>query len=154
LADALVEYEGTLIFTSHDRHFMKKVATSVIEVRDGRVVNYSGQYEAYLTKVNEEIEAGERETASERKKLPPEVVKRAPAVPRRNERDVRKELKALERTIAQLDEQRRAINDQLLKSTDSAEALRLHNEVQALTAPLAQAEERWCELQEQMESSE
>jgi ATP-binding cassette subfamily F protein 3 len=157
LADALVEYEGTLIFTSHDRHFMKKVASSVIEVRDGRVINYSGQYEAYLTKVNEEIEAGERELASERTKLPPDVVKRAPVAAkpaRRSERDVRKELKMLERTIAQLDEQKRAINEQLLKSTDSAEALRLHNEVSALAEPLAQAEERWCELQEQIEGGD
>ena len=33
-------------------------------MRDGRVVNYSGKYEAYLERVNEEIEAGERELAS------------------------------------------------------------------------------------------
>jgi hypothetical protein len=41
----------------------------------------------------------------------------------------------------------------LLKSTDGAEALRLHNEVTAVTASLSQAEERWCELQAQIEGS-
>ena len=40
LADALLEYEGTVIFTSHDRHFTKKVATCIVEVRDGRVTHY------------------------------------------------------------------------------------------------------------------
>src|SRR5271167_230099 len=44
LAEALLDYKGTVIFTSHDRHFMKRVATSIVEVRDGRVVNYHGDY--------------------------------------------------------------------------------------------------------------
>src|SRR6185295_11122840 len=61
LADALVDYEGTVLFTSHDRHFMRRVATSVIEVRGARVVNYRGDYEAYLYAVNKEIDEGERE---------------------------------------------------------------------------------------------
>ena len=70
LAEALLEYEGTVIFTSHDRHFTKRVATCIVEVRDGRVTHYSGQYDAYLYKVNKEIEAGERELATARTKLP------------------------------------------------------------------------------------
>ena len=70
LAEALLEYQGTVIFTSHDRHFTKRVATCIVEVRDGRVTNYSGQYDAYLYKVNKEIEAGERELATGRAKLP------------------------------------------------------------------------------------
>src|SRR5882762_9523486 len=77
LAEALLEYEGTVIFTSHDRHFTKSVATCIVEVRDCRVIGYSGQYEAYLYKFNQEIEAGERELATERAKLPPSVAKPA-----------------------------------------------------------------------------
>jgi ATP-binding cassette subfamily F protein 3 len=154
LVEALLEYEGTLLFTSHDRHFTKKVATCIVEVRDGRVTNYTGQYDAYVDKVNKEIEAGERATASERTKLPPSVAKPAKAAPRpaqRNERDLRKEIKLVERTVAQLDEQKRALNGRLLNSTDSAEALRLHNEVAAVSEQLAEAEERWCQLQEEIE---
>src|SRR6266581_6611663 len=73
LAEALLEYQGTVLFTSHDRHFTKRVATCIVEVRDGRVTHYNGQYDAYLEKVNKEIEAGERELATERAKLPPAV---------------------------------------------------------------------------------
>jgi ATP-binding cassette, subfamily F, member 3 len=156
LAEALMAYEGTVIFTSHDRHFTKRVATCIVEVRDGRVTNYNGQYDAYLYKVNKEIEAGERELATERTKLPPEVLKASKLAPRRahrNERDTRKEIKTLERTIAQLDEQKRSLNAELLKSTNAAEALRLHNEVSALAEPLAEAEERWCQLQEEIEGA-
>jgi ATP-binding cassette subfamily F protein 3 len=50
LAEALLDYKGTVIFTSHDRHFMKRVATCIIEVRDGHVTNYRGDYESYSTR--------------------------------------------------------------------------------------------------------
>lgn len=156
LADAFLEYQGTVIFTSHDRHFAKRVASCVVEVRDGRVIHYSGQYEAYLYKVNKEIEAGERELATARAKLPAAVLKPAKAAPRlvqKNDRDVRKEIKTLEKTIAKLDEQKRDLNAQYLNSTDTAEATRLHNEVSAVTAQLAEAEERWCRLQEEVDGS-
>ena len=82
LAEALLEYEGTVIFTSHDRHFTKRVATCIVEVRDGRVTNYSGQYDAYLYKVNKEIEAGERELATRTRETPADVAKPAKAAPR------------------------------------------------------------------------
>src|SRR5262249_41525379 len=75
LVEALLEYRGRVIFTSHDRHFTSKVATCVLEVRDGRVVTYSGKYEDYLYRVNKEVEAGERESAAAKMKLPLEVLK-------------------------------------------------------------------------------
>jgi ATP-binding cassette subfamily F protein 3 len=155
LAEALLEYQGTVIFTSHDRHFTKRVATCIVEVRDSRVTSYGGNYDAYVYKVNKEIEAGERELANERK-LPPAAArpnKAASRPPQMDERKVRKEIKTVEQTIAQLDEQKRALNAQLQQSTDAAEALRLHNEVEAVTAQLAEAEERWCSLQEKIEGN-
>src|ERR1700722_11927086 len=156
LAEALLDYQGTVIFTSHDRHFTKRVASCIVEVRDGRVTHYGGQYDAYVYRVNKEIEEGERELATERVKLPPSVAKPARAASRpvqRDERVVRKEIKTVEKTIAQLDEQKRTLNAQLLQSTDATEALRLHNEVSALTEHLAEVEERWCRLQEELEGA-
>src|SRR5207237_4480997 len=61
LAEALLDYKGTIIFTSHDRHFTRRVATCVVEVRDGRVTHYNGRYDAYLDEVNKEMEDGARE---------------------------------------------------------------------------------------------
>ncbi len=153
LAEALLAYQGTVIFTSHDRHFMKRIATCIIEVRDGRVVNYRGDYESYLYAVNQEIEEGERELASQMSKAPPSASKPAksvPQAPRRSERDLRKELSNLERTIARLDDKKRQTNDQLMQATDPAEALRLHNELTAVTAELTEVEERWCSVQAEL----
>ena len=76
LAEALKQYQGTVIFTSHDRHFMGQVATSVVEVRDGRVRNYFGDYASYLQSVESEIDSGERErNLSAGKKQPSEAPK-------------------------------------------------------------------------------
>ena len=66
---------------------------------------------------------------------------------------MRKEIKTAERTIAQLDEQKRSLNAQYLQTTDSTEALRLHNEVSGVTEQLAEAEECWCRLQEEIEAT-
>ena len=60
LADALCRYRGTVIFTSHDRYFMQRVATAVIEVRDSRVASYPASYEDYVYRVQKELETGLR----------------------------------------------------------------------------------------------
>jgi ATP-binding cassette subfamily F protein 3 len=156
LVDALLEYEGTVVFTSHDRHFTGRVATSVVEVRDGRVTNYVGRFDDYLYRVNREIEAGEREAAAGNAKPPPEVakpVKAPPRAARRGEKEIRKELKGLEKTIALLDEQKRALTARSMEPVGAAEALRLHNELAAVTARLDPAEERWLELQAELDEA-
>jgi ATP-binding cassette subfamily F protein 3 len=142
-----------VIFTSHDRHFLKRLATSIIEVRDGRVVNYGGDYESYLWSVNKEIEEGEREAASARlSKAPTDVLhaKGTPKAEKRDDRALRKEKSNLEKTIARLDEQKKAANAKLLETTNAKEALDLHHEVEELSGQLAEAEERWCVLAEEL----
>jgi ATP-binding cassette subfamily F protein 3 len=77
-----------------------------------------------------------------------------PRAPRRSERDIRKEMTALERTIARLDEQKRATSARLMTETDPAAAMRLHDEVAGLTTDLAEAENRWLALQEEIDPEE
>jgi len=48
LLDALMKYTGTVVFVSHDRYFIDKLATRIFEVGDGRVEIYPGNYEDYL----------------------------------------------------------------------------------------------------------
>jgi len=45
---ALGHFEGTLIFVSHDREFVSSLANRIIEIRDGRLVDYAGSYDEYL----------------------------------------------------------------------------------------------------------
>ena len=48
---ALERYEGTLVFISHDVHFIRQLATKVVHVKAGRVVPYPGNYDYFLEKI-------------------------------------------------------------------------------------------------------
>jgi ATP-binding cassette, subfamily F, member 3 len=47
LEDALLDYRGTLFFISHDRYFLRKLATRVVELEKGKLTNYLGGYDYY-----------------------------------------------------------------------------------------------------------
>ncbi len=169
LAEALLDYRGTLIFTSHDRSFMKTVATNVVEVKDGRVLNYLGDYAAYLAAVTGEIDAAEANAGNEkitrfkqpakkqpdskqpdRRQVAQQSVTAIAETALRSERDIRKEITTLERTIARLDSEKRQSSAVLLAAADPAEALRAYNEMTAVSEKLTAAEERWLLLQEML----
>jgi ATP-binding cassette, subfamily F, member 3 len=54
LEEALDQFDGTMLFISHDRYFINRIATKVVEVRDGRLWDYAGDYDYYLEKREEE----------------------------------------------------------------------------------------------------
>ncbi|MFQ3584901.1 MAG: ABC-F family ATP-binding cassette domain-containing protein, partial [Cyanobacteriota bacterium] len=56
LEEALQHYDGTVIVVSHDRYFISKVANKIVEIRDGELVAYPGDYHYYLEKIAEEKE--------------------------------------------------------------------------------------------------
>jgi len=150
LATALNEYEGTIILTSHDRHFVHRVANSVIEIGSGKATHYPGSYDNYLYRIEQEFD--EMEAAAAPQRDPARQNKDASKEERKqqakDERAARKEIQSLERKIAQLDDQKRSLNEQLMATTDAIEAQRLHDELQAATADCERLEERWMELQE------
>ena len=45
---ALEKYTGTLLFVSHDREFVSSLATRILEVRDGQIIDFKGSYDEYL----------------------------------------------------------------------------------------------------------
>jgi ATP-binding cassette subfamily F protein 3 len=61
LEEALEQFDGTMLFISHDRYFINRIATRVVEVRNGRLWEYTGDYDYYLEKREEERQrAGEQ----------------------------------------------------------------------------------------------
>jgi ATP-binding cassette subfamily F protein 3 len=160
LADALCRYKGTVIFTSHDRHFMQRVCTAVIEVANGRVASYPGSYEDYVYRIHKEVEAGLRAehatyNAGASKKpgaggdsgsavaggaLPP-----AKKLSGREERELEKRLRAVERKIAKLDDEKKELNAKLLQVTDAAESKRIGQQLAKLAEEVAALEHEWLE---------
>jgi ATPase subunit of ABC transporter with duplicated ATPase domains len=51
LNTALEKFSGTLVFVSHDREFVSTLATRVLEVRPGTIIDHRGRYDDYLAKL-------------------------------------------------------------------------------------------------------
>ena len=60
LEDALLEYQGTLFFISHDRYFLRKLATRVVELEKGKLTNYLGGYDYYRAHRRLDVREGGR----------------------------------------------------------------------------------------------
>ncbi len=157
LANALLNYKGTVLFTSHDRHFMSRIATNIVEVRDGCAKNYLGDYETYLYAINQEIDDGERARAGSLRKHSTSSVN-VPQAKTTGNRDLqkehrrrRKEIKNIEKKIARLDDEKKELNKRLMETTDADEALKLHTEFTTVSAQLNETEDRWLELTEEIE---
>jgi len=72
LEQALSSYKGTALIVSHDRYFISKVANKIVEIRDGQLIKYQGDYKYYKEKKIEEAQEKEKElqlAERERKRL-------------------------------------------------------------------------------------
>lgn len=156
LAEALCRYQGTIVFTSHDRHFMRRVATDVIEIRDRGVSHIPDSYDTYVYRLEKEIDVTTATPATPKRLIasqPPVAMSAAsPKASGREQHATRKAIAALERKIKTLDDQKRQIDQRLRQTTDPIEAQRLHDNSQSLSDEVAQLEEQWFELQEDFDS--
>lgn len=150
LADALERYEGTVIFTSHDRHFMHRVATDVVEVREGSVKSYPASYDDYVYRIQKEIDEGLRAEAAAH--AHPDDGAASRKSQGKASHDAQKRLKSLERKIAKLDTQRKQISDKLMNETDAAEAKKLQDSTISISTEIEQLEHEWLDLYEQSEA--
>jgi ATP-binding cassette subfamily F protein 3 len=76
LEEALQHYDGTVILVSHDRYFISQVANKIVEIRDGELLLYRGDYHYYLDKIAEEKQKAEL-AAIEAEKTAKTAAKRA-----------------------------------------------------------------------------
>ena len=85
LEDALCAYEGAALLVSHDRYFISRVANRIVELRDGELVLYRGDYNYYLEKKTEE-----RQAADEALQKAEQEAKRQAKRDKQKERDSRR----------------------------------------------------------------
>ena len=124
LLDALKRYKGTLIFVSHDRYFIEKLATKVLEIEDGIARIFPGDYEYFLwRKAQEASEAelkGKNPSIGGKPKMP-EAETEVGRDTHKQEKRIKNRLRKLEREeetllekIEMLDSEIAGLNDQLL----------------------------------------
>lgn len=102
LEDALLSFEGTILFISHDRYFINKLATKVVEMRKDQSITHSGNYSDYIeTKTLEQPQKVKNVSYQQQKKNQSELRKQ------------QNQIKKIEKEISELEDQINQLNEQL-----------------------------------------
>ena len=152
LTDALIDFQGTLVFISHDPVFLSRVATRVVEIEDGRVKDYLGDYEYYLWKRSQELEAlkAQEETRKRTGQKKPKSRQASPtveAIPpskKLTRRDMTKTINRLEKQVARSEEDITALEDRIKARTEELATPDLYGDFPRWNE-LHQEHERWKE---------
>lgn len=157
LEDALIDFDGTLLFVSHDRYFINRVATKVLEISEEGSTLYLGDYDYYLEKKAEleELARMKEEEAQEKTTV---VVEKAPANDYQAQKANQKELRKLTRRITEIENQleeiearEEEINQVMLATNEASELIDLQKELDELTEQQETLMLEWEELSEKVE---
>jgi ATP-binding cassette subfamily F protein 3 len=154
LLDSLQDFSGTVVFVSHDRYFIDKLATRVFEIEGGHVEVFPGNYEDYLWRKQRQ---GEAEVAEAAQPLSVEVADGEKTKGKRTNplkvkqlenkaRDLEQRAAKLEAEIAKLED---ALNHYVSAEDSKLKSERLEECRAELTAALAEWEEASLALEEQ-----
>ena len=154
LENALIDFDGTLLFVSHDRYFINRVATQVLELSEEGSTLYLGDYDYYLEK-KAELEAlavarAEAEPASSTE----EVTSNDYHLQKQNQKELRKitrRIEQLEAEMEELDQKIQDITETMHSTNDAADLVQLQSDLDQLTVQQEEVMEEWAELSEQVE---
>lgn len=152
LENALIDFDGTLLFVSHDRYFINRVATHVLELSENGSTLYLGDYDYYVEK-KAEVEMTQVEETSTSNQ-----VKEASSVndyqaQKESQKEVRKlmrQIESLEAEIEELESQSQAISEQMLETNDADKLMELQAELDKISHRQEEAMLEWEELSEQV----
>lgn len=154
LENALIDFDGTLLFVSHDRYFINRVATQVLELSEEGSTLYLGDYDYYLEK-KAELEAL---AAAQAEAVPisstEEVTSNDYHLQKQNQKELRKitrRIEQLEAEMEELDQKIQAITETMHSTNDAEDLVQLQSDLDQLTFQQEAVMEEWAELSEQVE---
>ena len=152
LENALIDFDGTLLFVSHDRYFINRVATHVLELSENGSTLYLGDYDYYVDKKSE-IEVSQTEEASmtnQAKEASPANDYQAQKESQKEVRKLMRQIENLEAEIEELETQSQAISEQMLETNDAEKLMELQTELDKISHRQEEAMLEWEELSEQV----
>jgi len=129
LEDQLLSYKGALMFITHDRSFMRKLSTRIIELDRGVLTSYPGNYDTYLRRKAEALHAEEVENAHFDKKLAQEEVWIRQGIKARRTRNEGR-VRALEKMRAERSERRNKVGNVSMKAASAESSGKLVSEAE------------------------
>ncbi len=178
LIGALRDFTGTIVFISHDVHFIRSVATTVLHISAGQITPYAGDYQYYLdksraTSAREALTAGQKLTDS-RAGIPATPAAEAPrekvflskeerkAAAREREaaaasrRELKRRVEQLEKEVAALEDRQRTLTGDLERPetyADSSRAMNLNRELMGVTDSLERLTAEWEQAVAELEAA-
>jgi ATP-binding cassette subfamily F protein 3 len=148
LENALIDFKGTLLFVSHDRYFINRVADKVLELSACGSKLYHGDYDYYLEKKAEEAEIAELLTSEVDKK----TVLSAPSdyqlskTDQKLHRKLVREIEVLEQKLEVLDEKIASLHQEMIISSEDFVKLSACQKIlDEISAEKTMVEEEWLE---------
>ena len=152
LENALIDFDGTLLFVSHDRYFINRVATHVLELSENGSTLYLGDYDYYVEK-KAEVEMSQTEEASTSNQAKEASQVNDYQAQKESQKEVRKlmrQIENLEAEIEELESQSQAISEQMLETNDAGKLMELQAELDKISHRQEEAMLEWEELSEQV----
>ena len=152
LENALIDFDGTLLFVSHDRYFINRVATHVLELSENGSTLYLGDYDYYVEK-KAEVEVSQAEelsTSNQAKEASPVNDYQAQKESQKEARKLMRQIENLEAEIETLENQSQAISEQMLETNDAEKLMKLQSELDKISHRQEEAMLEWEELSEQV----
>ena len=152
LENALIDFDGTLLFVSHDRYFINRVATHVLELSEKGSTLYLGDYDYYVDK-KAEMEVSQIEEASTSNQAKEVSSVNDYQAQKESQKEVRKlmrQIENLEAEIEELESQSQAISEQMLETNDAGKLMELQAELDKISHRQEEAMLEWEELSEQV----
>lgn len=152
LENALIDFDGTLLFVSHDRYFINRVATHVLELSENGSTLYLGDYDYYVEKkaTAEMSQTEEASTSNQAKEASPVNDYQAQKESQKEVRKLMRQIESLEAEIEELESQSQAISEQMLETTDADKLMELQAELDKISHRQEEAMLEWEELSEQV----
>ena len=152
LENALINFDGTLLFVSHDRYFINRVATHVLELSENGSTLYLGDYDYYVEKKAEVemIQTEEDSTSNQAKEASPVNDYQAQKESQKEVRKLMRQIENLEAEIEELESQSQAISEQMLETNDADKLMELQAELDKISHRQEEAMLEWEELSEQV----
>ncbi|UTH13504.1 ABC-F family ATP-binding cassette domain-containing protein [Macrococcus equipercicus] len=156
LEEALIHYPGTVLFVSHDRYFINRIATKVLNVTAEGAALFLGDYTYFIEK-EEERAAHEAYDQQEQAAAPKTSSYEDNKQARKERRKMERALQQLEETVASQETLIADIEHTLTLPevfNDSQRSYELHQQLVAAQSTLEEAIEQWAELEALLEESE